>query len=176
MMNTDKIKSSLFSILIFLLITSCGLYKYTDARKTPAQAKDKARKNIDEGRGVSINKIIGNSRRSGGTFAFSSSNPLWRASLEILDFLPLATVDYSGGVLITDWYNDSQNSSESLKITVRFLSHEVRSDSIKIIVHKRNCVSANNCKTSELNSKIKSELTSSILTKAALLEKKSEKK
>ncbi len=31
---------------------------------------------------------------------------LWRASLEILDFIPLTTVDYSGGIIITDWYND----------------------------------------------------------------------
>ena len=175
-MKSAKVKPFLFSIIIFLLLTSCGLYKYTDARKSPSTAKEKARKNIDEGRGASINSIIGRGKNRGGAFQFSSSTPLWRASLEILDFLPLSTVDYSGGVLITDWYNDSQTSNESLKITVRFLSDEIRSDSIKVIVHRRNCTSINNCKTSELNSKIKSELTSSILTKAVLLEKESKKK
>ena len=138
-MNSAKVKPFLFSIIIFLLVTSCGLYKYSDARKSPSTAKEKARKNIDEGRGASINSIIARGKNRGGAFQFSSSTPLWRASLEILDFLPLSTVDYSGGILITDWYNDSQTSNESLKITVRFLSDEIRSDSIKVIVHRRNC-------------------------------------
>ena len=61
---------------------------------------------------------------------------MWRASLEILDFLPLTTVDYSGGMIITDWYSEN-SSNESIKITVRFLANEVRADSLKIIVHKK---------------------------------------
>jgi hypothetical protein len=68
----------------------------------------------------------------------ATSNPMWRASLEILDFLPLTTVDYSGGIIITDWYSDNGNN-DSIKITVRFLSNEIRSDNLKIIVHKKNC-------------------------------------
>ena len=64
---------------------------------------------------------------------------MWRASLETLDFLPLTTVDYSGGMIITDWYSENNNNNESIKITVRFLSNEIRSDSLKLIVHKKNC-------------------------------------
>ena len=64
---------------------------------------------------------------------------MWRASLEIIDFIPLTTVDYSGGIIITDWYSDNQNFNESIKITLRFLSNEIRSDSIKIIVHNKKC-------------------------------------
>ena len=104
---------------------------------------------------------------------------MWRASLETLDFIPLSTVDYSGGMIITDWYSDQNNSqNESLKITVRFLSNEIRSNSLKIIVHKRDCKTINNCSTSVLPeaSKIQTELRSVILKKAALLDQESNTK
>ena len=110
-------------------------------------------------------------------YEFSTSNPLWRASLEIIDFMPLSTVDYSGGVIITDWYSDGSNSKESIKITIRFLSNEVRSDSIKIIVHNKKCNINENCGINEIDTKLKFELQKSILTKAANLdlEKKDKK-
>ena len=133
--------------------------------------QERARQNVEEGRGVSINKIL--SRRGNTNFQFSSSNPMWRASLETLDFMPMATVDYAGGMIISDWYSDNSGSSnESLKITVRFLSNEVRSDSIKIIVHKKICKSNSSCNTTVLeNSTISQELRSTIIRKAALIEK-----
>ena len=110
--------------------------------------------------------------RGGSTnYEFSSSNPMWRASLETLDFLPLITVDYSGGVIITDWYSDN-SGSDSIKITIRFLSNDIRSDSLKIIVHKKICKTSSNCTTNISQSNlIKDELRSTILRKAALLEK-----
>jgi|TARA_B100001063_G_C16737680_1_gene542931 hypothetical protein len=138
--------------------------------------QERARQNVEQGKGVSINKLLS---RSGNTnFQFSSSNPMWRASLETLDFMPMATVDYAGGMIISDWYSDnSGGNNESLKITVRFLSNEVRSDSIKIIVHKKICKSISSCSTTVLeNSTISQELTSAIIRKAALMDKKSKEK
>ena len=99
---------------------------------------------------------------------------MWRASLEILDFLPLATVDYSGGVIITDWYNDN-STNDSIKITLRFLSNEIRTDSLKVIVHKKKCSANQNCQVSKIKSQIEEELLASILKSAALM-KKSDKK
>lgn len=163
-------------ITFFLIITltnNCGGLSKTDTRKVPINAQERARKNIEEGRGAGISNIL---KRGGTNFEFSSSNPLWRASLEILDFLPLNTVDYSGGMIISDWYSESTNN-ESLKITIRFLSNEVRSDSLKIIVHKKDCGSNQNCKITLLgNSTIVNELRSSIIRKAAVLEKENKKK
>ena len=103
---------------------------------------------------------------------------MWRASLEILDVLPLTTVDYSGGIIITDWYSDTTSANESIKITVRFLSNDVRSDSLKVIVHKKNCKSSVDCGVALLpqSSKLNTELLSVILRKASLLEKKSKNK
>ncbi|MDC6482508.1 DUF3576 domain-containing protein [Pelagibacteraceae bacterium] len=164
-----------FSILaIFILaFNSCGLYKKVDTRKTSTNANDRARAAVDEGRGLGIGNILG---RKGGSFEFSSSNPMWRASIEILDFLPLSVVDYSGGMVITDWYSDQVNTNNSLKITVRFLSNEIRSDSLKIIVHEKKCSTSNSCTINILDSRLKEELLTSILKKAATLEKELKKK
>lgn len=165
----------LFSIFIFLiLLNSCGIYKYTDQRNEPTTGLEKARKNVEQGRGVSLKGLVGN---RGTNFEFSSSNPLWRASLEVLDFLPLNNVDYSGGVIISDWYSDKNDREMSIKISVRFLSNEIRSDSLKILVHQKTCLNINNCDVVLLNSKISEELTKSILIKATEFEKeKIEKK
>ena len=127
-------------ILIILIslffLSSCKALKpkWTDSRKVPVQADERARKNIEEGRGISIGSVI---KRGGTNYEFSTSNPMWRASLETLDFLPFTTVDYSGGIIITDWYSDNTNSNESIKLTLRFLSNEIASNSIKVIVHKK---------------------------------------
>ena len=166
-------------ILIILIplffLSSCKALKpkWTDSRNVPVQADERARKNIEEGRGISIGSVI---KRGGTNYEFSTSNPMWRASLETLDFLPLSTVDYSGGVIITDWYSENQNQ-ESIKLTIRFLSNEIRSDSLKIIVHKKICKSANNCITNISDSAlIKNELRSTILRRATLLNKSDKEK
>ena len=169
----------MFRILIFsiigLFLLSCNALKpkKVDTRDTPINAQERARKNIKEGKGTSLKDIIG--RRGGTNYEFTTSNPMWRASLEILDFLPLSTVDYSGGIIITDWYSEN-NSNDSIKITVRFLDNEIRSDSLKIIVHKKDCSSNNNCKVTLLNnSTIASEILTTIVKKAAEIENSSKK-
>ena len=168
-------KTYLLSIFITLsiLLNSCGIYKPVDARKQPQQGIDKARKNIEEGRGISIGNL---GKGRGTNYEFSSSNPMWRASLELLDFLPLVTVDYSGGIIITDWYNSNTSEDDSIKITVRFLSTEIGASNLKVIVHQKKCKAANNCSVFELKSKIKEELTESILVKAVQFQKEEKNK
>ena len=157
-------------IPLFLILANCN----KNVKNAGVSAEEKRRKNIEEGRGASIGGLLG---KVGGTnYEFSSSNPMWRASLETLDFLPLTTVDYSGGVIITDWYSES-GDNESIKLTLRFLSNEIRSDSLKIIVHKKKCNDNSNCVTAISKSDlIKNELRSTILRKAALLEKSDKEK
>tara|TARA_Y100000768_G_C23869421_1_gene629729 strand:+ start:263 stop:778 length:516 start_codon:yes stop_codon:yes gene_type:complete len=161
-------KILLLTIIIPLILVLSGCNKNMDPNR-PIGAEQKRKKNIEEGRGASLGGLLG---RVGGTnYEFSSSNPMWRASLETLDFLPLTTVDYSGGVIITDWYSQDGNQ-DSIKLTIRFLSNEVRSDSLKIIVHKKKCKTSSNCTTNISESNlIKNELRSTILRKAALLQK-----
>ena len=173
-------KSNLIKILaIFLvnsLLMSCGGYKKQTDPNRPLQGIDKAKQNVREGRGSSLKGLV----RGGGstTYQFSTSNPMWRASLETLDFLPLSTVDYSGGVIISDWYADNNSGgTESIKISLRFLSNDIRSESLKIIIHKKTCSNNVSCQVSLISkSKIKEELHSAILRKAALIEKNSKNK
>ena len=164
------------TLLFFSFITNCGGLSKTDARKIPTNAQERAKKNIEEGKGVGIGGLL----KGGGktNYEFSTSNPMWRASLEILDFIPMTTVDYAGGMIISDWYADNANSNlESIKISVRFLSNEIRSDSLKVVVHKKICKSNNSCNIVILrNSTISQELTSSIIKKAARLEKEDKEK
>ena len=162
-------KAALLAVLV--LTSGCNKKGSKLDPNRPIGATEKRAKNIKEGRGASLGDLVGRARGGGTNYEFSSSNPMWRASLETLDFLPLITVDYSGGVIITDWYSES-NSNESIKITVRFLSNEIRSDSLKIIVHKKICNSNLDCNTKLiLGNLIKDELRSTILRKASLFAK-----
>lgn len=154
------------SILATLVIlSSCGIYRPTDATKTPVNADERVKKNMEEGRGFRLGGI----GKSGGDFLFASSNPLWRASMEKLDFAPLGVVDYGGGIIITDWFSDGDNN-EDIKIAVRFLTNEIRSDAINIIIHTRKCESYNNCKIKKIENSTNNEIKFSILKKAAEIE------
>ena len=165
-----KILFFLIGIVIWGLLGSCGIYKPTDAAKDPVNSQEKIKKNLEEGKGISLKKLMGD--RSGGTnYQFASSNPMWRATLEILDFLPLANVDYSGGIITTDWYNEGTSSDESIKITVRFLTNEIRSDGLRVIVHKKRCNIQQKCVVKKISSALEQELQVAILKKAILFER-----
>ncbi len=172
-MQINKKKLILLAIFIFSLLNTCGIYEKVDTRETPVNAQERAKKNVEEGRGIGIGGIVGGRST---TYEFSTSNPMWRASLEVLDFLPMSVVDYSGGMLITDWYSDEFNSNSSLKITIRFLNNEINTNSLKITVHEKNCITVSNCNIKILDSRLKEELIASILKQAAILEQETKKK
>ena len=171
--NRFNLLLKILSIIItFSITTSCGnFFRYTPTKDVPTKGEERAQKNIEQGKGVTLRGLGGGGNT---TYEFSTANPLWRATLETIDFIPLSSVNYSGGIVITDWYN-SGNTDESLKITIRFLSNEVRSSSLKIIVHQKICKSANDCSINELNSSIKDELNIAILKKAKIFEEESKK-
>lgn len=152
-------------LLIFAVITGCGIYKKVDARKVSPNVNDRVQKNIQEGRSF---KLFDSDKPRGGDFQFASSNELWRASLDVIDFMPLSSVNYSGGIIITDWYTDNTSQNESIKISIRFLTNEIRSDSLDIKVFNKKCKdSLLNCKITEQVSLVQ-ELKKEILKKAAL--------
>ena len=163
----------LVCFFLFSSIVSCGGFKKVDTRKTPISGPERAKQNVKEGRGVKIGSMIG--RRGSTNYEFSTSNPMWRATLDILDFLPLSTVDYSGGVIISDWYTDNSNKNQALKITVRFLSNVVQTNSVKVTVHRKKCSVNQACNVELFKSRIQEELISSILKEAAILEKQQKK-
>jgi hypothetical protein len=171
--NNFKILSFI-TILSFLLFGCNGKLPGGDARKFPADPELRVKKNLEEGRGFKLTDLA---KKQGGVFEFASSNELWRASLDVIDFMPLSSVNYSGGIIITDWYTNEKKQNESVKISIRFLTNEIRSDALDIKAFTRTCeTSLINCKYLDSNNNLESELKKEILKKAAIYKKqKSEK-
>ena len=170
-MNLKLLKILGIVLLIFAL-NSC---KGGDARKNPPQPELRVKKNLEEGKGFRLNNAI-KGGRGGTNFEFASSNELWRASLDVLDFMPLTSANYSGGIIITDWYSEQGNADESLKITIRFLSNEIRSDAIDVDVFYKKCVTPSNCSINKQDGQLKKEITKQILAKATIFKKQSKDK
>ncbi len=154
-------------LLIIVIVSSSisGCKKIDWDGEFEPDGKKRARKNVQEGKGFGTGGLF--KRNKGGNFEFASSNELWRASLDTLDFMSFSNVDYSGGLIITDWYSESENN-QSIKITVRFLSNEIRADGIKVSLHQRICGSNNSCSIKEVRSSLNEEIKDKILRKAAL--------
>ena len=168
----NLLKKLSFLGIICLLLSACnGKFPGADARKVSADPKERVKKNLEEGRGFTLNKTLGDITSKGGTFDFASSNELWRASLDVIDFMPLSSVNYSGGIIITDWYSNNQNPNESIKISIRFLTNEIRSDALDIKVFTKKCSDNFNCQTYETNESLAPELTRQILKTAAIYQK-----
>ena len=172
MISRIKIKLILFKLtglfLILINLNSCGIYRPVSAKDYPPEPEKRIKKNLEEGRGFTI---MGQMNKKGGDFDFATSNEMWRASLDILDFMPLTSADYGGGLIITDWYSDESSMNDSIKISIRFLSNEIRADALKINVFSKDCEKAVNCKISQSNPKIENELKVAILKRAAKYKK-----
>ena len=171
--KTPFLRLFLSCFLIFLL-SSCGPLKPSpsDARKVSPNVNERVRQNIEEGRGF---RLMGGNKK-GGTFDFASSNELWRASLDTIDFMPLISANYSGGIIITDWYTDGKTIGESVKISIRFLTNEIRSDALDVKVFIKKCKTIENCLVSETKGVIVTELKKKILYQASIYKKENDKK
>jgi hypothetical protein len=175
MISLKNLKLLFLVTLSLIFLNACnGKLPGADARKYDPDPKKRVAKNIEEGRGFRLSDKMGKS--NGGVFEFASSNELWRASLDTIDFMPLASVNYSGGIIITDWYSTDQNSNESIKISIRFLTNEIRSDALDIKVFNKKCVTQSSCVTSEKEGGINNELKTKILKTAAIYKAEKKKK
>ena len=164
-------KTVFFSLIAVFFLNSCnGKLPGGDARKFPDDPKKRVEQNLKEGRGFKIMDMVKD--EPGGVFDFASSNELWRASLDVIDFMPLSSVNYSGGIIISDWYSSEQNSNESIKISIRFLTNEIRSDALDIKVFNRRCIkSLIDCKITSSEGVVVTELKKEILKKATIYKK-----
>jgi hypothetical protein len=170
-----NLKIILILILSYIFLNSCaGKLPGADARKYDPDPKKRVAKNLEEGRGFRIQEAFNKSKD--GVFDFASSNELWRASLDIIDFMPLGSVNYSGGIIITDWYSTDQTSDESIKISIRFLTNEIRADALDIKVFNKKCLAQSNCVISEKTGSLTTELKEKILKTAALYKTESKTK
>jgi len=172
-LNLNKIKKFLLIILVIPYLNSCGIYRPVDAKKYPPDPTKRIKKNMEEGRGI---RLFGRDKNKGGVFDFASSNSLWRASLDTINFMPLLTADYGGGIIVTDWFTGAEDENKAIKISIQFLSNEVRADALTIKVFKKNCDTNKNCKITNTEGELNSELKLAILKKAAKYENTKTKK
>jgi hypothetical protein len=158
-------KKILLAFFLLFLSNCAGKIDPTTGEKTRIEPnpQTKAKEFAEKGQGIFGD--INNKKSSGNTFEFSTSNVLWRATLKSLDFLPLVNADYSGGIIVYDWYSNN-SSNEQIKVSVRFLSNELRSDSIEIISHKKTCDQNNKCITEKLNNNLPIDIKDKILLAA----------
>ena len=167
------------SLIALSLLTSC-ISKNDDNQKEKVlievDPNKKAKEFAAKGGGLfgDINKI--GKSAGGGSFEFASSNVLWRATLKSLDFLPLLNADYSGGIIIYDWYSQTNNPKEQIKISVQFLNNELRSDSVKITAHKKICETSERCSNSTLDQNFANSIKDSIIASARTLKIEEAKK
>ncbi len=174
MISFKNLNIALLLLFSSTLLISCGgKLPGADARKYDPDPKKRVAKNLEEGRGFKLSEM---GKSGGGVFEFASSNELWRASLDTLDFMPLVSVNYSGGIIITDWYSTDQNSNESIKISIRFLTNEIRSDALDIKVFNKKCIELSNCVISEKTGNIARELKVKILKTAAIYQNEKKNK
>jgi hypothetical protein len=172
-------KLSIYITIFFslLLSISCSKIDPTTNENIEPDPVKKARDAAAKGSGIFGD--INRKKSSNETVNFATSNVLWQATIKSLDFLPLMSSDYSGGLLIYDWYSEANNPREQIKVSVRFLSNELRSDSIKITAHKKICNSADKCSNSTLDEKFSNTIKENIIASARSLkieEAKKEKK
>jgi len=175
MFRLKNSKILVFLGIIHLLLIGCnGKLPGGDARKFPADPAERVKKNLEEGRGFKINEF---GKQRGGVFEFASSNNLWKASLDVIDFMPLSSVNYSGGIIITDWYSENSSPNESIKISIRFMTNEIRSDALNIKVFNKKCIdNLLSCKITEQDGILVKELKREILKKATLYKEEDKKK
>ena len=169
MSNFFNLRIDRFFIIVLFALVSCKSIENLpggDARKNPPDPRERVKKNLEEGKGFRLDTALKGAGK-GGDFMFASANELWRASLDTLDFMPLSSVNYSGGIIITDWYSDGNSLDESVKISIRFLTNEVRSDALEIKVFYKTCNSTGNCVVNQKPGKIVNELKREILKIAA---------
>ncbi len=169
----------IFYLIVILFLSSCGkdMFSFPSAKDVPIDVNERVQKNIEEGRGISF----GGPKRQGGVFDFASSNEMWRASIEVLDFVSFTNASYSGGIIITDWFSGNNKDEETmlreLKITVRFLSNEIRADGLKVIVHEKLCssIEKSDCQIQKIESEITNQIKLAILKKASIFKEQGDR-
>ena len=169
----------IFYLIVILFLSSCGkdMFTFPSAKDVPIDVQERVEKNIEEGRGISF----GGPKTQGGVFDFASSNEMWRASIEVLDFVSFTNASYSGGIIITDWFSGNNKDEETklreLKITVRFLSNEIRADGLKVIVHEKLCssIDKSDCQIQKIESEITNQIKLAILKKASIFKEQGDR-
>jgi hypothetical protein len=113
--------------------------------------------------------IGGSKPRTGGPAQIGVNGYLWRASLDTLKFMPLASADPYGGVIITDWYSNPETPNERFKATVYILDTRLRADGLNVTVFKQVSDGAGGWVDQQASAQTETDIENAILTRARLL-------
>ena len=157
-----KISINFIVLGLFLALTNCAAERDLGTGEKILREPNVFKKiedNAAQGKGVLKGGISGVISRD-TTYNFGTSNVLWRSTLKTLDFMQFQTVDYYGGVIVTDWHSND-NDNKQIKFTINFLSDKLATESVNVNGFIKEC-NQNKCTTTktgaELNTKIKFEI------------------
>lgn len=124
------------------------------------------------GDGIDFLDLFGSSKPgggSGGGGGIGVNNFLWRATLDTVSFMPLASADPFGGVIITDWYTPPETPDERFKMNVYILGRELRADGVRVAVFRQNLAGTRGWTDATVTAQTATSLENEILTRARQL-------
>ncbi len=160
--------------LALMLLTACTLprdYAYPERQGRGVVYTDEGRQSVFGPGGVALfggkKDLKGEPGAGGGGIGVNGY--LWRASLDTISFMPLASADPFGGVIITDWYSPAQASNERFKITVYILDRRLRADGLRVAVFRQSRNGTSGWEDAAVNNGTEIDLENAILTRARQL-------
>ena len=169
----------LFLIIVFILASCSSKIDPVTGEKVLVEPNPnkRAREFVNK-EGSIFGNITGQNKDNKGSAVidFASSNVLWRATLKTIDFIPIANLDYAGGMIIYDWYSENENSDEQIKIQIRFLSSDLRADSLQVLTYKKKCSQNEKCKVYKAEDKFSNQIKDTIIASARNLKIEEAKK
>lgn len=121
-------------VLTVLCLAGCN-GRSSHPQQAPLDRNDQQRRNFGSLLGDGGFNLFGNGKK-GAVSDSPTANPyLWRAGLEALRFLPLASADVRGGVVVSDWYTFSDLPGQRFKVSLFVKSTELKAEALEVTVH-----------------------------------------
>jgi hypothetical protein len=159
-------------VTLSAILSSCSNFRPKDApdEKAPLDSEEKRKYTFGSIIGDET-LVFGGSRKKTGSngTGISVNTYLWQASLEAIKFMPLVSTDANGGVIVTDWYSESKQPNERIKVTLYIRGLELRVEAIQATVQKQVLRSGQWVNVNDSDSVAASNLENIILTKARQL-------
>lgn len=168
-------RASLLVLAALTLLSACSVFSKGDTSSYPKTDEDRRRERLGKltgDQGLSIGGASEESKAAGKN-PLGVNSFLWRATLDTLAFMPLASADPFGGVVITDWYEDPQTPGERFKVNALILDRQLRADSLKLSVFRQKKSTEKNTAGSWVDAPVDSQmarkLEDTVLTRARQL-------
>jgi hypothetical protein len=181
-----SIRTTAIACLAALLVAGCGMFggsKSGDVKTTqtttnpyhtdpgtmdPKDFNPRVESSQDRDSGNLLSSLFGSQQNNqgGGAAGVGVNSFLWRATLDTVSFMPLASADPFGGVIITDWFSPPETPDERFKINVFILGRELRADGVRASVFHQTKNAAGQWAEAPVDANTGTDLENAILTRA----------